>query len=82
VCNYIANRLEPFAQHPYIELEDWAHFVNLKESEVAQAESSKGKILWEKNVHSHHMGSSAYEGKLAQWEVEDSQLTALGIPNP
>ena len=82
VCNYIAKGLEPFEQHPYIEQEDWAEFVKLKQSEAAQEESTKGKILWEKSMHNHHMGSLGYEGKLAKWEEEDKKLAALGIPNP
>ena len=55
VCNYIAKGLEPFEQHPYIEPEDWAEFLQLKQSEPAQEESAKGKVLREKNVHNHHM---------------------------
>jgi len=82
VCNYIAKGLEPIEQHPYIEPEDWAEFVQFKQSEAAQEESAKGKVLREKNMHNHHMGSSGYEGKLAKWEEEDRKLEALGIPNP
>jgi hypothetical protein len=28
------------------------------------------------------MGLTGYEGMQAQWDEEDSQLTALGIPHP
>ncbi|RLM73872.1 uncharacterized protein C2845_PM15G05780 [Panicum miliaceum] len=38
--------------------------------------------LRERNLHNHNLGPIGYDGKLAQWEREDSHLTAQGIPNP
>ena len=48
VCNYIAKGLEPFEQHPYIEPEDWAEFVQFKQSEAAQEESAKERFFGER----------------------------------
>ncbi|TVU00972.1 hypothetical protein EJB05_53584, partial [Eragrostis curvula] len=82
VRNFIAKGLEPFMKHPYIEREDWNEFLQLKMSEEAMAASERYRILREKNVHNHNMGPIGYDGKLAQWETEDSELSALGIENP
>uniref|UniRef100_J3KUJ7 Uncharacterized protein n=1 Tax=Oryza brachyantha TaxID=4533 RepID=J3KUJ7_ORYBR len=51
-------------------------------SEESIEDSERYKRLREKNVHDHNMGPAGYDGKIAQWEAEDSLLTSEGIENP
>src|SRR5688572_17301233 len=54
----------------------------MQETEEAVADSGRFMALRRWNTHEHSMGPAGYAGKLAQWEEEDNQLTALGIHNP
>jgi hypothetical protein len=56
--------------------------VVLKQSAEAVAASDRYKMLCQKNVHNHRLGTTGYEGKLKQWEAEDVDLSSKGIPNP
>jgi hypothetical protein len=42
----------------------------------------KFKELRSRNTSEHNMGPAGYTMKLEQWEEEDRQLAAAGIPNP
>jgi hypothetical protein len=52
------------------------------ESEKASSVSVKFKELRSRNTCEHSMGPAGYPVKLEQWEEEDKQLAAAGIPNP
>lgn len=75
VRQYLDQGLEPFEKHPYIEPDDWAEFVQLKESEEAQTASQRFRQLRQRHVHDHHLGPVGYDGKIAQWEKEDSDCS-------
>jgi hypothetical protein len=50
--------------------------------EQASSASVKFKELRSQNTSEHNMGPVGYTVKLEQWEEEDRQLVAAGIPNP
>jgi hypothetical protein len=52
------------------------------ETEKASYAIVKFKELWSRNTNEHNMGPTGYTVKLEQWEKEDRQLAAAGIPNP
>jgi hypothetical protein len=56
----------------------------MKQEETKQASSAnvKFKELRSRNTSEHNMGPAGYIVKLEQWEEEDRQLAAAGIPNP
>jgi hypothetical protein len=56
----------------------------MKQAETEQDSSAsvKFKELRSRNTSEHNMGPAGYTMKLEQWEKEDRQLTAAGIPNP
>jgi hypothetical protein len=56
----------------------------MKQAETEQASSAsvKFKDLRSWNTSEHNMGPAGYTVKLEQWEEEDRQLAAAGIPNP
>jgi hypothetical protein len=56
----------------------------MKQEETKQASSAsvKFKELRSQNTSKHNMGPAGYTVKLEQWEKEDRQLAAAGIPNP
>jgi hypothetical protein len=56
----------------------------MKQAETEQASSAsvKFKELRSRNTSKHNMGLAGYTVKLEQWEEEDRQLAATGIPNP
>jgi hypothetical protein len=56
----------------------------MKQAETEQASSAsvKFKELRSWNTSEHNMGPAGYNVKLEQWEEEDRQLPAAGIPNP
>jgi hypothetical protein len=56
----------------------------MKRAETQQASSAsvKFKELRSQNTSEHNMGPAGYTVKLKQWEEEDRQLAAAGIPNP
>jgi hypothetical protein len=56
----------------------------MKQAETQQASSAsvKFKELQSRNTSEHNMGPAGYIVKLEQWEEEDIQLAAVGIPNP
>jgi hypothetical protein len=53
-----------------------------EENEQASSASVKFKELQNWNTSEHNMGPVGYTMKLEQWEEEDRQLAAAGIPNP
>jgi hypothetical protein len=53
-----------------------------EETEQASFASVKFKELRSQNTRKHCMGLAGYTVKLEQWEEEDRQLVAAGIPNP
>jgi hypothetical protein len=53
-----------------------------EETEQASSTSVKFKELRSRNTREHNMGPGGYSVKLEQWEEEDTQLDAAGIPNP
>jgi hypothetical protein len=53
-----------------------------EETEQASSASVKFKELRSRNTSKHIIGLAGYTVKLEQWEEEDRQLTAAGIPNP
>jgi hypothetical protein len=53
-----------------------------EETEQASSASVKFKELRSRNTNEHNMGPTGYTVKLEQWEEEDRQLAAAGIPNP
>jgi hypothetical protein len=76
--DFIRKGLEPFTRHPFIVLEQWK-----EQEETEQASSAvKFKELQSQNTSEHNMGLAGYIVKLEQWEEEDRQLAAAGIPNP
>jgi hypothetical protein len=56
----------------------------MKQEETNQASSAsvKFKELRSRNTSEHNMGPAGYTVKLEQWEEDDRQLAAAGIPNP
>jgi hypothetical protein len=56
----------------------------MKQAETKQASSAcvKFKELRSRNTSDHNIGPAGYTVKLEQWEEEDRQLVAAGIPNP
>jgi hypothetical protein len=52
------------------------------ETEQASSASVKFKEIRSWNTSKHNMGPAGYTVKLEQWEEEDRQLAAAGIPNP
>jgi hypothetical protein len=52
------------------------------ETEQASSVSVKFKELRSRNTSEHNMGPAGYTVKLEQWEEEDRQLAAAGIPHP
>jgi hypothetical protein len=52
------------------------------ETEQASPASVKFKELQSRNTREHNMGPAGYTVKLEQWEEDDRQLAAAGIPNP
>jgi hypothetical protein len=53
-----------------------------EETEQASSASVNFKELRSRNKSEHSMGPAGYTVKLEQWEEEDIQLAATGIPNP
>jgi hypothetical protein len=53
-----------------------------EETEQASSASVKFKELRNRNTSEHNMDPASYIVKLEQWEEEDRQLAAAGIPNP
>jgi hypothetical protein len=74
--------LEPFTRHPFIDLKQWKELMKQAETEQASSASVKFKELRSQNTSEHSMGPAGYTVKLEQWEEEDKQLAAAGIPNP
>jgi hypothetical protein len=52
------------------------------ETEQASSASVKFKELRSQNTIEHNMGPAGYTVKPEQWEEEERQLAAAGIPNP
>jgi hypothetical protein len=54
----------------------------MKQAETEQASSAsvKFKEHGSRNTSEHNMGPAVYNVKLEQWEEEDRQLAAAGIP--
>jgi hypothetical protein len=63
-------------------LEQWKEFMKQEETEQASSASIKFKEHRSQNTSEHNMGPAGYTVKLEQWEEEDRQLAAVGIPNP
>jgi hypothetical protein len=80
--DFIRKGLEPFTRHPFIVPEQWKEFMKQAETEQASSASVKLKELRSQNTSEHNMGPAGYTVKLEQWEEEDRQLAAAGIPNP
>jgi hypothetical protein len=80
--DFMRKGLEPFTRHPFIVPKQWKEF--MKQAEIEQASSAcvKFKELRSRNTSQHNMGPTGYIVKLEQWEEEDRQLAAAGIPNP
>jgi hypothetical protein len=56
----------------------------MKQAETKQASSAsvQFKELRSRNTSEHNMGPAGYTVKLEQWEEDNRQLAAAGIPNP
>jgi hypothetical protein len=80
--DFIRKGLEPFTRHPFIVSEQWKEFMKQAKTEQASSASVKFKELRSQNTSEHNMGPAGYTMKLEQWEEEDRQLGAAGIPNP
>ena len=79
---FVRKGLDAMVKHPYIPHQDWAKFVELKESEEAKETSEKYKKLRERNKHDHCLGTGGYAGMAKKWEQEDRELADVGISNP
>jgi hypothetical protein len=62
--------------------EQWKELMKQAETEQASSTSVKFKELRSRNISEHNMGPTSYTVKLVQWEEEDRQFVAAGIPNP
>jgi hypothetical protein len=80
--DFIRKGLQPFTRHLFIAPEQWNEFMKQAETEQASSASVKFKELRSRNTSEHIMGPAGYTVKLEQWEEEDRQLDAVGIPNP
>jgi hypothetical protein len=60
----------------------WKEFMKQEETEQASFVSVKFKELRSRNTSEHNMGPAGYNVKVEQWEEDDRQLAAAGIPNP
>jgi hypothetical protein len=80
--DFIRKGLGPFTRHSFIVPEQWKEFMKQAETKQASSASVKFKELRSRNTSEHNMGSVGYSVKLEQWEEEDRQLAAAGIPNP
>ena len=69
-------------KHPYIPRQDWAKFVEIKESKEAKETSDKYKKLRERNKQDHCLRTGGYAGMAEKWEQEDRELAVAGISNP
>jgi hypothetical protein len=82
VTNFIEKNLCPLKKYSWLDPEDYAEFVALKQFVEAVATRDKYRELRQKNVHNHLLGTAGYEGKLKQWAKEDVDLSSKGIHNP
>jgi hypothetical protein len=80
--DFIKKGLEPFTRHPFIVREQWKEFMKQTKTEQASSASVKFKELRSRHTSQHNVGPAGYTVKLEQWEEEDRQLAAAGIPNP
>jgi hypothetical protein len=64
VTNFIEKDLCPLKKYSWLDPEDYAEFVALKQSAEAVATRDKYRELRQKNVHNHLLGTAGYEGKL------------------
>jgi hypothetical protein len=79
---FIRKGLEPFTRHPFIVPEQWKEFRKQEETEQASSASVNFKELRSRNTSEHNKAPAGYTMKLEQWEEENKQLAAAGIPNP
>jgi hypothetical protein len=80
--DFIRKGLEPFTRHPFIVPGQRNEFMKQEETDQASSASVKFKDLQSRNTGEHNMGLAGYTVILEQWEEEDRQLAAAGIPNP
>ena len=79
---FVRKGLDAMVKHPYIPHQDWAKFVELKESEEAKETSEKYKKLQERNKHNYYLETEGYARMAKKWEQEDRELVVAGISNP
>jgi hypothetical protein len=80
--DFFRKGLEPFTRHPFIVPEQWKEFMKQAGTGQASSASVKFKELRSRNTSEHNMGPASYTVKLEQWQEDDKQLAAAGIPNP
>jgi CRISPR/Cas system-associated endonuclease Cas1 len=60
----------------------WEEFVKQKTDPKALAISDKFVETSKKNIYPHHLGSSGYVGKVAEWKKKLEVIVSAGKPNP
>jgi hypothetical protein len=60
----------------------WEEFVKQKTDLEALAINDKFAEILKKNICPHHLGSSGYVGKIAEWKKKIEETVSVGKPNP
>jgi hypothetical protein len=60
----------------------WKEFVQQKTNPDALATSKEYAEISKKNIYPHHMGSSGYVGKIAEWKQKIEEVISASNPNP
>jgi CRISPR/Cas system-associated endonuclease Cas1 len=60
----------------------WEEFVKQKTDPKALAISDKFVETSKKNIYPHHLGSSGYVGKVAEWKKKLEEIVIADKPNP
>jgi hypothetical protein len=59
----------------------WKEFVQQKTNPDALATSKEYAEMSKKNIYPHHMGSSGYVGKIAEWKQKIEEVISASNPN-
>jgi hypothetical protein len=60
----------------------WKEFIQQKTNPDALATSKECAEMSKKNIYPHHMGSSGYVGKIAEWKQKIEEVISASNPNP
>jgi hypothetical protein len=72
----------PFANHAFLQQQDWDMFVQETNSPSFQQLIQEMKQKRALHNKPHKTGRKGYSGKRKEWEEEDAKLAAEGKQNP